>query len=216
MARALPPRSMNSMLTPRQKRVLDFIRQFIRQRGMVPSLAEIGAGLKLNSMATVHKHLRTLEIKGYIRRPPGQYRAMELLPLRRPPAEAEPGSLPLAGRIAAGQPLEAIPRQEAISLAAITRGRECYVLEVRGDSMVDAHILDGDFVVIEPVTRVRDGDMVVALIDTEEATLKTWYREPDGMIRLQPANPRLQPIRLEPGRVQVQGRVLGVLRRCGR
>lgn len=202
---------MVNTLTPRQQKVLQYIRRFLRRKGYPPSLQEMARGLRLSSLATVHKHLRTLEIKGYIRRQRNQYRSLELTPLRRGPAEE--GSLLLAGRIAAGQPLEAIPRQEMISLAAITRGRECFVLEVRGDSMVDAHILDGDYVIIEPVTRVRNGDMVVALIDGSDATLKTWHREDDGWIRLQPANARLQPIRIEPGRVQVQGRVMGVLRR---
>ncbi len=205
---------MSNLLTPRQKDVLDYLKYFLRRRGYAPSLEEIGRGLRLRSLATVHKHLRSLETKGYLRRNPGQYRSLELTPLRRGPEENGAGAqLVLAGRIAAGQPLEAIPRQELISLAAITRGRDCFVLEVRGDSMVDAHILDGDYIVVEPVAKARNGDIVVALIDAEEATLKTWYREEDGTIRLQPANPRLQPIRLEPGRVQVQGRVRGVLRR---
>ena len=204
------------VLTKRQHEVLTFLQEFQQQRGFCPSYEEIAAGMHLSSLATVHAHLTTLEKKGYLRRGFNQSRSIELRRPRRAndtAAVSNPGALPLAGRIAAGQPIEAISGHDEISLADLTRNRAAFVLEVRGDSMVDDHIVDGDYVVVERRETARDGEIVVALVDGANATLKRLYRETGGMLRLQPANERMPPIRVEAERVRVQGCVIGVLRK---
>lgn len=207
-------------LTRRQKEVLDFLVSFENKRGYSPSYEEIAKGLKLNSLATVHKHIATLERKGFIRRGYNQSRSIEVLQLPRPVREQvieraaqNESTLPLIGRIAAGRPLEAVADNEEISLGDFSRGENTYVLQVKGDSMREDHILDGDFIVVEQTQVANAGEIVVALVRGEEATLKRFYREPGGKVRLQPANSEMAPIVVPAAEVQIQGRVIGVLRK---
>jgi repressor LexA len=207
-------------LTRRQKEVLDFLVGFENKRGYSPSYEEIAKGLKLNSLATVHKHISTLERKGFIRRGYNQSRSIEVLQLPRPVREQvieraaqHESALPLLGRIAAGRPLEAVADNEEISLGDFSRGENTYVLQVKGDSMREDHILDGDFIVVEQTQVANAGEIVVALVRGEEATLKRFYRETGGKVRLQPANSEMAPIVVPAAEVQIQGRVIGVLRK---
>ncbi|HVC00196.1 MAG TPA: transcriptional repressor LexA [Candidatus Dormibacteraeota bacterium] len=204
-------------LTKRQKQVLDILVTFLNRQGYSPSYEEIAQSLGLASLATVHKHLSTLERKGFIRRGHNRSRSIEIVHLPRPVREEVIGrhvhELPLAGRIAAGKPLEAIEQRESISLGDFVRGRNTYVLQVKGNSMRDDHILDGDFIVVEQTQVANPGEIVVALVRGEEATLKRFYREGGGRIRLQPANSEMAPILLPAEEVRVQGRVVGVLRK---
>jgi repressor LexA len=204
-------------LTKRQKEVLDYLVTFLNKHGYSPSFEEIARALKLTSLATVHKHLSTLERKGYIRRGYNQSRSLEILqlpkPIREQVMERHVVELPLMGRIAAGKPLEAVEERESISLGDFSRGHGTYVLQVKGDSMQDDHILDGDFIVVEQTQVANQGEIVVALVGGDEATVKRLYREPGGKVRLQPANSQMQPIILPATDVNVQGRVVGVLRK---
>lgn len=203
-------------LTRRQKQVLDFLVSFINRRGYSPSFEEIASGLNLTSLATVHKHLQTLERKGFIRRAYNQSRSIEVMQLPRPVREEvarHATDLPLLGRIAAGQPVEAVQNPETLSLGDFTRSKNVYVLQVKGDSMVDDHILDGDYIIVEQTENANNQDIVVALVRGEEATLKRFFREPGGKVRLQPANAQMPPIFVPAKDVQIQGRVIGVLRR---
>ena len=204
-------------LTRRQYEVLAFVRQFIQEQGFSPSYEEIANGLQISSLATVHKHLLSLEEKGLIRRAYNRSRSIDLVGPApgpaAPPVAATVSELPLVGRIAAGQPVEAIEHQETISLSDITRAREVYVLEVRGQSMIEEHILDGDYVLVEKAEKAENGQIAVALVDEAEATLKRFYHEAGGMVRLQPANAAMEPIILPAQRVRVQGRVIGILRK---
>ncbi|HEV2288845.1 MAG TPA: transcriptional repressor LexA [Candidatus Acidoferrales bacterium] len=204
-------------LTKRQKQVLDYLVTFLNKRGYSPSFEEIARGLKLTSLATVHKHLSTLEKKGYVRRGYNQSRSIEVTqlpkPVRKQVIERHSASLPLVGRIAAGAPLEALEDRETISLSDFSRGPSTFVLQVKGDSMHEDHILDGDYVVVEQTQVANQGEIVVALIANEEATLKRYYREGAGKIRLQPANSKMAPIVVPAGDVKIQGRVVGVLRK---
>lgn len=203
-------------LTKRQKQVLDFLVQFKNRYGYSPSFEEIAQGLNLTSLATVHKHLATLERKGFIRRGYNQSRSIDVVALPRPVREEvarHAVDLPLLGRIAAGKPLEAIENPETISLGDFTRNKNVFALQVKGDSMVDDHILDGDYVLVEKTTIANDRDIVVALVSGQEATLKRFFREASGRIRLQPANAAMAPLLVPAKEVEVQGRVIGVLRR---
>jgi repressor LexA len=204
-------------LTKRQKAVLDFLIRFISKRGYSPSFEEIARSLKLTSLATVHKHITTLERKGFIRRGYNQSRSIEVVQLPKPVREQvierrQVVELPLVGRIAAGRPLEAGEQRETVSLGEFARARNLFVLQVKGNSMLDDHILDGDYVLVEQTQVARPGEIVVALMG-EEATLKRYYREPGGKIRLQPANAEMAPIVLPAADVKIQGRVIGVLRK---
>jgi repressor LexA len=214
-------------LTKRQFRVLAFLDSFVRRNGYCPSFDEVRKALGLASLATVHKHMNTLQRKGYIRRDPNRSRSIEVID-RRPMIEAsalgaesekELGpeksarSLPLLGRIAAGRPVEAFANREALSLQEFVGNKHAYVLQVKGDSMIEDHICDGDFVVVESTNRADNGDTVVALVEGNEATLKRFYRERDGRLRLQPANSSMAPIFMEQGELEIQGRVIGVLRK---
>jgi repressor LexA len=204
-------------LTKRQKEVLDYLVGFLNKNGYSPSFEEIASSLKLTSLATVHKHLSTLEKKGFIRRGYNQSRSIEVMQLPKPIREQlldrHVVELPLAGRIAAGRPLEAVEERETISLADFARGQNTYVLQVRGESMRDDHILDGDYIVVEQTQVANPGEIVVALVGEDEATVKRFYREPGGKIRLQPANSQMAPIIVLAADVKVQGRVVGVLRK---
>ncbi len=204
-------------LTKRQKEVLDFLVAFENKNGYAPSFEEIGKGMKLTSLATVHKHITTLERKGFIRRGYNQSRSIEIIqlpkPVREQVLERMVQELPLAGRIAAGRPLEAVESRETISLGDFARGANSFVLQVKGSSMIEDHILDGDYVVCEQTQVANAGDIVVALIGGEEATLKRFYREGPGKIRLQPANSDMAPIVVPANDVKIQGRVISVLRK---
>lgn len=203
-------------LTKRQKQVLDFIAGFVDENGYCPSYEEIAQGLDLASLATVHKHISVLETKGYLKRGFNQSRSLELAPKylqeqRRPkPASLE---VPLVGRIAAGAPVETTEQREVLNFADFAGNRDTFALEVRGESMIDDHICDGDLILVERIPEAHDGDIVVALVTGSETTLKRFYREPGDMVRLQPANATLKPILVPARDVQVQGRLLAVLRK---
>jgi repressor LexA len=197
-------------LTKRQREIYDFVREFLDDHGYAPSLEEIAAHFGLSSVATVHEHLEHLQDKGVLRRDPNRSRAVEIVRSGLRTAV----ELPLLGRVAAGQPIEAVSDEEAIVVPEDLLGRgETFALRVRGDSMIDEHIADGDYVIVEKRETAREGERVIALIDGENATLKTFYRDADGTIRLQPANERLQPLRYRPEQVAIQGVVIGVLRK---
>ncbi len=202
-------------VTRRQKEVLDFIGNFVEQHGYSPSFEEIARGLSLKSLATVHKHVTNLQTKGALQRGHNRSRSIDVLP-QRSARVAQRGSfpegLPLMGRIVAGLPVEAMQTSETISLADIVGSKEVFALEVRGDSMREEHIVDGDYVLVERTRAARDGEIVVALVRGAETTLKRFYVEGD-VVRLQPANAEMEPIFVPAGQVQVQGRVLGVLRK---
>ncbi len=209
-------------LTPRQKQVLDFIAQFIAENEYAPSFEELAEGLGLASIATVHKHLTALESKGYLKRSFNQSRALEMTPkyrreqrMHRSDVESSSGSLemPLLGVIAAGMPIQSFANQETLSFSQFAGAKETYALEVRGESMIEDHIMDGDYVLVEQTDHARNGEIVVALVDGEESTLKRFYREGEDRIRLQPANSAMDPIVVPAASVQVQGRVLAVHRK---
>jgi repressor LexA len=204
-------------LTRRQRQVYDFIDEFVRTHGYSPSFEEIGAGLGLSSLATVHKHVSNLEKKGLLKRDYNRSRSIDVLPprgrMRQAMAAVSSTVLPLVGRIAAGRPVETFETPETISLADFTRSKEVFVLEVSGDSMQDEAILSGDYVLVERTQTARDGEIVVALVDGADTTLKRFYRSEGDQIRLQPSNAAMQPIMVPAASVQIQGRVIGVLRK---
>jgi len=204
-------------LTKRQRQVLDFIAGFVDENGYCPSFEEIAKGLQLASLATVHKHISVLESKSYLKRGFNKSRSLELTPKYvSEPRRSSPAALeiPLRGRIAAGAPVESVEQREVLNLADFAGNQDTFALEVRGDSMIEDHICDGDVILLERVTasNARDGDIVVALVAGTEATLKRIYREGDK-VRLQPANASLQPIVVPAADVDVQGRLLAVLRK---
>ena len=205
-------------LTKRQKQVLDFLADFVERNGFSPSYEELAEGLGLASLATVHKHVLALETKHYVRRSFNQSRSLEITPKylqerRRYQQEPALAEVPLVGQIAAGKPVESAAGEETLNFAEFARGAGTFALEVRGDSMVEDHICSGDFVLAEKAERVRDGDIVVALVDGMETTLKRYYDEPDGRIRLQPANSSMQPIYVLREQLEIQGRVIAVMRK---
>ena len=197
-------------ITRRQKEVIDFLSSFTQKNGYSPSYEEIASALGLNSLATVHKHVTNLQSKGLLQRAHNRSRSIDVLPSRA----GKKGSdrLPLLGRIAAGRPVEAVENTESICLGDIIGNREVFALEVRGDSMRDEHILSGDYVLVERTRTAREGEIVVALVDGTDATLKRFYRE-GSMIRLQPSNVEMAPIYAPASNVAIQGKVLGILRK---
>jgi repressor LexA len=203
-------------LTRRQKQVVDFIAGFIDEHGYSPSYEEIARGLDLASLATVHKHISVLESKSYLKRGFNQSRSLELAPKylqeqrRIRPAIME---IPLRGRIAAGAPIETFEQSETVSFADFAGDSDTYALEVRGDSMIEDHICDGDMILLKKATDAQDGEIVVALVSGAETTLKRFYREPGGMARLQPANSAMSPIMVPAADVRIQGRLLAVVRK---
>ena len=203
-------------ITRRQRQVYDFISEFVRKNGYSPSFEEIGEGLGLSSLATVHKHISNLEKKALLTRDYNRSRSIDLLPpkgrLKQAMSVNTTMVLPLLGRIAAGRPIEAVENPETISLADFVRSKEVFVLEVRGESMQDEHIMSGDYVLVEKAKTAHNGDIVVALVGGSDATLKRFYRDGDN-IRLQPSNATMQPIVVPAASVEVQGRVIGVLRK---
>jgi len=205
-------------LTRRQREIYDFISRFVDTHRYSPSFEEIAEGVKLSSLATVHKHVGNLEAKGLLKRSYNHARSIDLVKPKgqlkksfAAAAAANPG-IPFLGRIAAGQPIEAIANPETISLGDFTGSKDVFVLEVSGESMQDEHIVDGDYVLIERTNTARDGEIVVALVDNSDTTLKRIYRE-GSITRLQPSNSKMAPIRVPAESVQVQGRVIGVLRK---
>ena len=198
-------------LTKRQREILEYLSEFITQHGYAPSLEEIGRRFGLSSLATVHKHLTNLQEKGFIKRTWNRSRSVEMVPARSGGRAVE---LPLLGYVAAGMPVEAIASNETISVPeTFTGARDTYVLRVRGDSMIDEQIRDGDFVIVEDRKTAENGEMVIALVRGSDVTLKKFYRDPAGRIRLQPANPTMHPIVVDPDQVQIQGVVVGVMRK---
>ncbi|MFO0972806.1 MAG: transcriptional repressor LexA [Phycisphaerae bacterium] len=196
--------------TPRQAEILSFIRGYQEKHGYSPTLQEIGDYLGI-SKVTVFEHLTALEERGLIQRNRHKARSLELADDVRLPAQERASVLPLLGRIAAGTPIEAVENPDSIDLESLFAGKQgTYVLEVRGDSMIDDHIRDGDYVVVEPRETAENGAMVVALLENDETTLKRLYRE-KGRYRLQPSNPRHAPRYVDD--LRVRGVVVGVLRR---
>lgn len=205
-------------LTRRQKEVMDFLSNFIDTHGYSPSYEEVASGLKLASLATVHKHIQALEAKQYLRRSYNHSRSVEIgeryfneeKARQKPIADS---AIPLLGRIAAGSPVEAISNPAALHFSDFIKSDETFALEVRGESMIEDHICSGDFVLVQKIDSPRNGDIVVALVDRSEATLKRYYSEPDGRVRLQPANSAMAPIYVDPANLAIQGRVLAVMRK---
>jgi repressor LexA len=205
-------------LTRRQKEVLEFLAEFIEKNRYSPSYEEIADGLSLNSLATIHKHISSLESKGYLRRAFNQSRSLEIAPRYAAEVEkrraVETGmAVPLMGKIAAGVPVEAVANPEMLHFQDFAGDSSTYALQVRGESMIDDHICNGDFVLIQKADAVRDGEIVVALVDGMETTLKRFYREPNGQVRLQPANSTMEPIFVPASSLQVQGKLIAVLRK---
>jgi len=197
-------------LTKRQREILDYLSEFIQQHGYAPSLEEVGRRFGLSSLATVHKHLTNLQEKGFIKRAWNRSRSVELVQTRSGGRAVE---LPLLGFVAAGSPIEAIATAESIAVPEDMVGkRDTYVLRVRGESMIDEQIRDGDFVIVEDRKTAENGEMVIALLGSSDVTLKKFYRE-NGQVRLQPANPAMQPLIVAADHVQVQGVVVGVMRK---
>src|SRR5215467_7125474 len=203
-------------ITKRQRQVYDFISRFVSEKGYSPSFEEIGEGLELSSLATVHKHITNLEKKGLLTRGYNRSRSIDLLPpkgrLKQSMTVNTGLVLPLMGRIAAGQPIQAIENPESLSLADFVQSKEVFVLEVRGESMQDEAILDGDYVLVEKSKTAHNGDIVVAIVNRDDATLKRFYRDGEN-IRLQPSNANMKPIVVHAAAVEIQGRVIGVLRK---
>jgi len=197
-------------LTKRQREILDYLQEFIQQHGYAPSLEEVGRRFGLSSLATVHKHLTNLEEKGCIRRLWNRSRSVELLTARTGQRAVE---LPMLGYVAAGLPIEAVTGNETIAVPEDLVGRrDTYVLKVKGDSMIDEQIRDGDYVIVEDRKTAENGEMVIALLGGSDVTLKKFYRE-HGRVRLQPANPAMQPMIVDAALVQLQGVVIGVMRK---
>jgi repressor LexA len=197
-------------LTRRQREIYDFVCGFIEQHGYSPSLEEIGARFGLSSVATVHKHVNQLVAKGWLRKSWNRARSLE------PAGEEAPGelTLPLLGVVAAGAPIEPIEVEERITVPAdlVRRPDACFALRVRGDSMIDEQIRDGDLVVVERRSEARDGDTVVAVLRGEEATLKRFQRR-GATVRLVPANARMKPIEAPARDVEIRGVVRALVRR---
>jgi repressor LexA len=199
-------------VTKRQREILDYLTAYIEEHQYAPSFEEIALHFSFNSLATVHEHLTNLEQKGFIRRSHNESRSIELVP---EPGLATATELPLLGRVAAGIPIEAVSTPETIAVPddLIPRRGSSYVLQVQGESMIDEHIDDGDLVVVNSRSTAENGEMVIALIEGTSATVKRYYREDGGWIRLQPANENVAPIRAHEDDVLVQGVVVGVIRK---
>ena len=199
-------------LTKRQRQILDFLTSYSGEHGYAPSFEEIAGQFNYNSLATVHEHLSNLERKGYIKRSYNESRAIEILPSDIFPRSIE---LPILGAVAAGLPIEAFETQETIAVPDdfVRRAGNHYVLKVRGNSMIEDQISDGDYVVVHDRPAADNGEMVIAMLDDSGATVKRYFRERDGRIRLQPANAAMAPIYVQEHQVRVQGIVVGVMRR---
>ncbi len=196
------------MLTSQEQKTLQFIRNYLAQYGYAPKFKEIGVAIGVVSQGTIHRYVQSLEDKGYIDRVKGNSRGMSLveLPLVSPP------TIPLVGKIAAGLPIEAIEDQRELNLAEMFMGPELYALRVTGDSMIDVGILDEDYVIIKKQPVANDGDIVVAMIDKCEATLKRYQRKSESLIALIPANAEMEPMIYAAERVSIHGILVGQLR----
>lgn len=199
-------------LTRRQSEILEFLRSHIGERGYAPSFEEIAERFAFQSLATVHEHLTNLERKGYIRRSYNESRSIEVLP---PRGTARATEVPLLGKVAAGLPIESLMQDETLAVpdGMLPRRGPNYALRVSGTSMIDEHICDGDYVVVHGRQAAENGEMVIALVNGSEATVKKFYREAGGWIRLQPANTSMQPLRYQERDVLIQGVVVGVIRK---
>ena len=196
------------MLTTQEQNTLQFIRNYLAQHGYAPRFKEIGMAIGVSSQGTIHRYVQSLEDKGYINRIKGNSRGMSLveLPLVSPP------TIPLVGKIAAGLPIEAIEDQQELNLAEMFMGPELFALRVTGDSMIDAGILDDDYVIIKKQPVAHDGDIVVAMIDKSEATLKRFKRRSEGQVALIPENSEMEPMIYPAERVTIHGILVGQLR----
>lgn len=199
-------------LTKRQREILSFLSSYTDENGYAPSFEEIAESFGFTSLATVHEHLSNLERKGYIRRGYNESRSIEILPSDAAPRAVE---LPLLGLVAAGLPIEAATTGETVTVPPelLRKSGNHFVLRVRGSSMIDEQIRDGDYVVVNERQSADNGEMVIALLDKSSATVKRYYREKDGRIRLQPANETMEPIYTDERNLLIQGVVVGVLRR---
>ncbi len=206
---------MPVILYRRQKQILDFLKQYINKYGYSPTLGEIAEAIGVSSLATVHEHLQTLAQKGVIKKFEGAVRGIEVLD-QNIATHLQGIELPILGYIAAGQPILAYTDPDAsikVSPSMISGKKRSYVLQVKGDSMIEDGILDGDYVIIEEQPYANDGDIVVALLDNGLATLKRFFQEPNR-VRLEPANSSMQPIYVEnPDSIKIQGKCVGVIRR---
>jgi repressor LexA len=197
-------------LTKKQRQILDYVESFVGTNGYSPSYEEIAQAFDYSSLATVHEHLTNLEQKGFLRKNYNKSRSLEVV-------RTDPSSiameLPLLGTVAAGLPLEVFPQEDTVAVPhdMIRRGNN-YVLRVKGDSMIDEQIRDGDYIIVNSRQTAENGEMVVALVDGEAATVKKFYRE-GTRVRLQPANPTMQPMYYPPDRIAIQGIVVGVIRK---
>jgi repressor LexA len=197
-------------LTRRQKEILDYVQNFIMENGYAPSYREIAYYFEFSSVGTVAEYISILEEKGYLTKESMDARSIQLTPAFA--SGLETFSIPLEGTIDAGRPIEAIRTNETIDIPHDMMGRKTFALRVRGDSMIEDGILDGDYVIIEQTNSARDGDIVVALVDNTNATLKRFYNE-KNQIRLQPANSSMRPMKFAKKRVTIQGKVRGVIRK---
>lgn len=197
------------MLSPRQHDTYQFILGYLQQHGKAPLLSEIASGLGISSKGVIHRYIQALVNEGLIQVENGRHRGITLAE----PHAAAASTLPLLGRIAAGRPIEAICGEEEVNLADFFIGPNRFVLKVSGNSMEEAGILNGDMVVVERCEQASEGDIVVALIDREEATLKYLQRNKDGTITLLPANATMAPLHYSAERVAIQGRLVGQMRR---
>ncbi len=198
-------------LTDRQLATLDFIRTYIARNGRSPKLVEVADGIGIQSRGVAHRYVQALVDAGLLEHHAGRHRGLRIVEdeAQQTPSPLE---LPLAGRIAAGLPIEAIEGDDRINLADFLIGEGRFVLRVKGDSMMDAGILDGDLVVIQSQPTARNGEIAVVILDHEEATLKYFFREKDGSVRLDPANSSLSPMRYSAERVEIRGVVVAQLR----
>tara|TARA_B100001750_G_scaffold225915_1_gene218148 strand:- start:122 stop:721 length:600 start_codon:yes stop_codon:yes gene_type:complete len=197
-------------LTKRQREIYEYLKDHIRSRGYAPSIAEIGKQFHLSSPATVHKHLTHLEEKGLIRKQQNLSRAIEIIP-----ESGNTLSYHVLGEIAAGKPIEALDQRELVDLLPDAGDKDIFVLRVKGNSMIEDHIQNGDYVIVERRNVAENGETVVALIDNDRVTLKRFYREGER-IRLQPSHPNMKPIFVREGDFAIQGVVISVLRKFDR
>lgn len=201
-------------LSSRQQAILDFIRSEVKDRGYPPSVREIGEAVGLASSSTVHGHLSRLEKKGYIRRDPTKPRAIEIMGLHDDSSQVNHTAsiqIPVIGKVTAGQPITAIENvEEYLPLpASFVQDEQSFILEISGDSMIEAGIFDGDYVVVRQQSHANNGEIVVAMTEDDEATVKRFFKE-DNFFRLQPENSTLEPIILD--NVTILGKVIGVFR----
>lgn len=197
------------MITPSEQKTLEFIRQHIEQYDYPPSYAEIALGIGISSKGVAHRYVQSLVDKGYLNKQAGRHHSLQVNDSTLSSAH----KIPLLGKIAAGQPIEAIPNEDEINLAEFFMGPGRFALKVQGSSMIEAGILDGDVAIIKQQTLARSGDIVVALIDHNEATLKNFQLMKDGNVKLIPANKSMQAMIYTPDRIQIQGVLVGSMRR---